>query len=192
MAARGGGRETGPVHREAQETGGTTAGRGRNPGPSGLTEEVKVRQVSAEVPGGLVPCADSTGTLISFGTQLNNAHPEGWRDRPCEAPATYRVSMLISGGEARDMVPSPARGQGDRWERWGRKSSPVTTATTRTPSAACGFGYATGLSCRECGQVYELGPLYACGECFGPLEVRYDYPRLDRSAMSGGTGSSAA
>ena len=100
--------------------------------------------------------------------------------------------MPISGGEARDMVPSPARGQGDRWERWGRKSSPVTTATTRTPNAATGFGHATGLSCRECGQVYELGPLYACGECFGPLEVRYDYPRLDRSAMSGGTGSSGA
>ena len=84
------------------------------------------------------------------------------------------------------MVPSPARGQGDRWERWGRKSSPVTTATTRTPNAATGFGYATGLSCRECGQVYELGPLYACGECFGPLEVGYDYPRLDRSAIEAG------
>src|SRR5256885_11397817 len=64
---------------------------------------------------------------------------------------------------------SPARGQGDRWERWGRKSSPVTTATTRTsPSAS--FGHATGLSCRECGKVYELGPHYACEECFGPLD----------------------
>jgi threonine synthase len=59
----------------------------------------------------------------------------------------------------------------------------VTAATTRTSS---GFGYATGLSCRECGQVYELGPLYACAECFGPLEVRYDYPRLDRSAIEAG------
>ena len=84
------------------------------------------------------------------------------------------------------MVPSPARGHGDRWERWGRKASPVTTATTRTPEASAGFGYATGLSCRECGQVYELGPLYACGECFGPLEVCYDYPRLDRSAIEAG------
>jgi threonine synthase len=83
----------------------------------------------------------------------------------------------VVNGEAREMVPSPARGQGDRWERWGRKSSPVTTATTRTsPSAS--FGFATGLSCRECGKVYELGPHYACEECFGPLEVRYDYPAL--------------
>jgi threonine synthase len=62
----------------------------------------------------------------------------------------------------------------------------VTTVTTRTPSASFGFGYATGLSCRECGQVYELGPLYACAECFGPLEVRYDYPRLDRQAIEAG------
>jgi threonine synthase len=84
------------------------------------------------------------------------------------------------------MVPSPARGQGVRWERWGRKASPVTTATTPASSAVSGFGYATGLSCRECGQVYELGPLYACGECFGPLEVGYDYPRLDRSAIEAG------
>jgi threonine synthase len=84
------------------------------------------------------------------------------------------------------MVPTPACGQGDRWERWGRKPSPVTTATTRTTNAASGFGYATGLSCRECGQLYPLGALYACGECFGPLEVGYDYPQLDRSAIEAG------
>src|SRR2546430_1025570 len=87
-------------------------------------------------------------------------------------------------GEAGEMVPSPARGQGDRWERWGRKSSPVTTTTTRTPSAS--FGHATGLSCRECGKVYELGPYYACKECFGPLEVCYDYPALTRSDIEAG------
>src|SRR6266566_4291349 len=94
--------------------------------------------------------------------------------------------MPVVNGEARDMVPSPARGQGDRWERWGRKSSPVTTATTHTSPAASGFGYATGLSCRECGKVYGLGPHYACEECFGPLEVRYDYPRLTRSDIEAG------
>src|SRR3984957_5198546 len=130
------------------------------------------------------PAPGRADTLISVQTQLHNAHPEGWRDRPCEAPATYRASMPVSGGPAqhggaRDMVPSPARGHGDRWERWGRKSSPVITATPR-------FGYATGLTCRECGQVCELGPFYACGECFGPLEVGYDYPRLDRAAIEAG------
>ena len=68
----------------------------------------------------------------------------------------------------------------------GKKGLAVTTATTRTPDAASGFGHATGLSCRECGQVYELGAHYACGECFGPLEVRYDYPPLNRSDIQAG------
>jgi threonine synthase len=94
--------------------------------------------------------------------------------------------MPVANGEARDMVPSPARGQGDRWERWGRKASPVTTAATRTSPTASGFGYATGLSCRECGKSYQLGPHYACAECFGPLEVGYDYPRLSRSDIQAG------
>jgi threonine synthase len=61
----------------------------------------------------------------------------------------------------------------------------VTTATARTRHAPR-FGYATGLACRECGQVYELGPLYACGECFGPLEVCYDYQRLSREDIQAG------
>src|SRR6202012_1925191 len=64
--------------------------------------------------------------------------------------------------------------------------SPVTTTTTPNPDASAGFGYATGLSCRECGQVYPLRPLSACGECFGPLEVCYDFPRLDRAAIQAG------
>ena len=37
------------------------------------------------------------------------------------------------------------------------------------------FGRATGLVCRECGAEYSLGAAYACAECFGPLEVRYDF-----------------
>src|ERR1700722_7520139 len=87
------------------------------------------------IAGRVVPCRTSpppgpapgrADTLISVQTQLHNAHPEGWRDRPCEAPATYRASMPVAGGPAqyggaRDMVPSPARGQGDRWERWGKE-----------------------------------------------------------------------
>ena len=35
------------------------------------------------------------------------------------------------------------------------------------------LGPATGLSCRECGQLYPLGARYVCEECFGPLEVAY-------------------
>ncbi len=48
------------------------------------------------------------------------------------------------------------------------------------------LGNATGLSCRECGSTSELGPYYACEECFGPLEVSYDFPRVTRAAIEDG------
>ena len=48
------------------------------------------------------------------------------------------------------------------------------------------FGNATHLSCRECGRTSELGPDYACGECFGPLEVAYDFPELRRADIEAG------
>jgi threonine synthase len=32
-----------------------------------------------------------------------------------------------------------------------------------------------GLKCRECGARSPLAATYACEECFGPLEVEYDY-----------------
>jgi threonine synthase len=55
----------------------------------------------------------------------------------------------------------------------------VTTATLRTT-----FGPASGLVCRECGATYgfvdEQGPLHACEQCFGPLEIAYDEAVLRR------------
>jgi threonine synthase len=48
------------------------------------------------------------------------------------------------------------------------------------------FGYATHLSCRECGRTRELGPYYACEDCFGPLEVSYDFPKLTRADIEAG------
>jgi threonine synthase len=35
------------------------------------------------------------------------------------------------------------------------------------------------LKCKECGTAYELGASYVCENCFGPLEVAYDYSGLD-------------
>ncbi|MDQ6995860.1 MAG: threonine synthase, partial [Mariprofundus sp.] len=35
------------------------------------------------------------------------------------------------------------------------------------------------LKCRECGQEYEIEPTHVCEFCFGPLEVVYDYDKLD-------------
>ncbi|GAA4971487.1 threonine synthase [Yinghuangia aomiensis] len=51
-------------------------------------------------------------------------------------------------------------------------------ATPTIDSAALtsgAFGPAAALSCRECGERYDLGPIFACAFCFGPLEVAYDF-----------------
>jgi threonine synthase len=39
----------------------------------------------------------------------------------------------------------------------------------------------THLTCRECGETYELGAKHVCEDvCFGPLEVTYDYDVIRR------------
>ena len=48
------------------------------------------------------------------------------------------------------------------------------------------FGHATALSCRECGHRIALGPFYACPECFGPLEIAYDFPAVTREQIEAG------
>ncbi|MGI5166918.1 threonine synthase [Spirillospora sp. CA-253888] len=53
-----------------------------------------------------------------------------------------------------------------------------------TPAAD--LGPATGLSCRECGHTRELGPHYACEECFGPLEISYDFGGITRADIEAG------
>jgi threonine synthase len=48
------------------------------------------------------------------------------------------------------------------------------------------FGNATHLVCRECREKTPLGPFYACMECFGPLEVGYDFPTVTREQIEAG------
>src|SRR6201995_3796051 len=67
----------------------------------------------------------------------------------------------------------------------------VTTPATDENQPGTGapvsrFGHATHLSCRECGHTQDLGPFYACEECFGPLEVAYDFPALTRADIEAG------
>ena len=38
---------------------------------------------------------------------------------------------------------------------------------------------AEALQCKECRSTYELEARYVCDECFGPLEVAYDFSELD-------------
>lgn len=51
----------------------------------------------------------------------------------------------------------------------------ITAVSTPADSSAADLGAAVALSCRECGSRVDLGPFYACTECFGPLEVAYSY-----------------
>jgi threonine synthase len=48
------------------------------------------------------------------------------------------------------------------------------------------FGNARCLVCRECGHEQDLGPFYACPECFGPLEVGYDFDAISREEIEAG------
>jgi threonine synthase len=40
----------------------------------------------------------------------------------------------------------------------------------------------TTLTCKECGHTYPLEAHYVCEQCFGPLEVAYDYSGFDPAA----------
>jgi threonine synthase len=60
----------------------------------------------------------------------------------------------------------------------------LTTATHTIREGA--FGNGTHLSCRACGAKSPLGPFYACMECFGPLEVGYEYPTITREQIEAG------
>jgi threonine synthase len=43
------------------------------------------------------------------------------------------------------------------------------------------MSHVLGLRCRECGADYPHEPLHVCDQCFGPLEVMYDYAAIARS-----------
>ncbi len=61
--------------------------------------------------------------------------------------------------------------------------SETATSTTHREGA---FGSARALSCRECGHELALGPHYACPECFGPLEIAYDFGTVTRAQIEAG------
>lgn len=42
---------------------------------------------------------------------------------------------------------------------------------------------ATNLKCKECGTRFPISAIYVCEECFGPLEVEYDYSLLDTATL---------
>ena len=63
--------------------------------------------------------------------------------------------------------------------------APEVAATSSAPREGA-FGPARSLVCRECGTERELGPFYACHECFGPLEIGYDFGTVTREQIGAG------
>ncbi|MET9864842.1 pyridoxal-phosphate dependent enzyme, partial [Streptomyces sp. NPDC006386] len=52
-----------------------------------------------------------------------------------------------------------------------------------TTNSTVDLGPAAALSCRECGHRVPLGPVFACEECFGPLEIAYDFSAYDAEEL---------
>ena len=80
-------------------------------------------------------------------------------------------------------VPTPSRGDRrgkDERNLHASRSPPAPVSTVPD------LGAASGLLCRECGAQADLGPSYACSDCFGPLEVRYDFGPVTRQSIEAG------
>lgn len=61
------------------------------------------------------------------------------------------------------------------------------TLTADTPaSTTLDLGSARALSCRECGHQTRLAAEFACPQCFGPLEIAYDFPQVTRESIESG------
>src|SRR5918998_3274116 len=110
--------------------------------------------------------------------EFEPAHPEGLRERPDEVPAT---AASIQRGPGANSARSESRAGKDE------RGQPLSTVAPEKQTLREGaFGHAKALSCRECGHLTELGPYYACPECFGPLEIAYDFPQVTRAEIESG------
>jgi threonine synthase len=58
----------------------------------------------------------------------------------------------------------------------------ITAATNTTLD----LGPARALTCRECGNQVPLAAEFACAECFGPLEVAYEFGDITRADIESG------
>ncbi len=59
----------------------------------------------------------------------------------------------------------------------------MTSVDTRT---SLELGPARALSCRECGHQVPLAAEFACSQCFGPLEVAYEFGTVTRASIEAG------
>ncbi|HJT03986.1 MAG TPA: threonine synthase [Pseudonocardiaceae bacterium] len=62
----------------------------------------------------------------------------------------------------------------------------MTGMLSTTTTTTFNLGTARELVCRECGFSTPLAAEFACAECFGPLEVGYDFEPITRSDIESG------
>src|SRR5687768_14323028 len=62
----------------------------------------------------------------------------------------------------------------------------MTLAADSATTTAFDLGPARALSCRECGHQIPLAAEFACPQCFGPLEVAYDFGTVTRESIEAG------
>ena len=62
----------------------------------------------------------------------------------------------------------------------------MSVSTTLPTTTSFDLGPARALSCRECGHQVPLAAEFACPECFGPLEVAYDFAGVTRESIAAG------
>jgi threonine synthase len=62
----------------------------------------------------------------------------------------------------------------------------MSVTVTHATSTGLDLGPARALSCRECGHEIPLAAEFACPECFGPLEVAYDFGTITREQIEAG------
>ncbi|MBC6449683.1 threonine synthase [Actinokineospora xionganensis] len=62
----------------------------------------------------------------------------------------------------------------------------MTSALDAQRPTTLDLGSARALSCRECGHQIPLAAEFACAECFGPLEVSYEFGKITRADIEAG------
>ena len=62
----------------------------------------------------------------------------------------------------------------------------MTSVSVQDTATSYDLGPARALSCRECGHRIPLAAEFACAECFGPLEVAYEFGSITRADIEAG------
>jgi len=65
-------------------------------------------------------------------------------------------------------------------------TAPTQRAADVSASTRYDLGPARALSCRECSHQIPLAAEFACSECFGPLEVAYEFGSVTRESIEAG------